>query len=47
MWGGLPRKRCCDMISEKDYQEVFKWWETNTIVSSTQKDVKAHECQGV
>jgi hypothetical protein len=47
MWGGLPRNRCCDMISEKDYQEVFKWWETNTIVSLIQKDVKAHECQGV
>jgi len=47
LWGGLPRKRCCDMISEKDCQEVFKWWETNTIVSSIQKDVKVHECQGV
>jgi hypothetical protein len=32
--GGLPRKRCCDMISEGDHQEVLKWWETSITMSS-------------
>jgi hypothetical protein len=40
MWGGLLRKRRFDMISEGDCHKVLKWWETNTIVSLIQKDVK-------
>jgi len=40
LWGGLPRKHHCDMISEGDCQEVFKWWEIGTIMSPIRNDVK-------
>jgi hypothetical protein len=40
LWGGLPWKCYCDMISEGDHHEVPKWWETSTTMSLIRKDVK-------
>ena len=40
LWGGLPRKRRCDVLDEATVQAVVNWWETSSIVSPNQKDVK-------
>ena len=46
LWGGLPRKRRCDVLDEATVQAVVNWWETSSIVSPNQKDVK-RRCIGV
>lgn len=40
LWGGLPRKRRCDVLDEATVHAVVNWWETSSIVSPNQKDVK-------
>jgi hypothetical protein len=40
LWGGLPEKCHCDMISEGNYREVLLWWETSITMSLIRKDVK-------
>jgi hypothetical protein len=40
IWGGLPKKCQCDVVNDEDWVLIMKWWETSTIVSPNQKDVK-------
>jgi hypothetical protein len=40
IWGGLPKKCQCDVVNDEDRELIMKWWETCTIISPNQKDVK-------
>ncbi len=39
-WGGLPKKRQCDMLDEGKQNLISKWWKIATTISPNRKDVK-------
>jgi hypothetical protein len=43
IWGGLPRKQCCDLFDEKDHDLILRWWNVATTISPIAKDVKRRQ----
>jgi hypothetical protein len=38
-WGGLPRKRRSDSLSEEDRQVIVSFWDTALTISPIEKDI--------